>query len=337
MNNEYWLGPYDVRVPLEVDSVVASDGGNRRYKNGSQTEKFVQPKMTKEEYLQSYAILHDDGYYYWKISKKPDYWLGPYGVRVPLEVYSVVASDGGNTRYQNGGETEMWCGPDMSKEEYLQTYATLRDDGHYYWKMPKKPDYWLGPYDVRVPLEVKSVVAADGSNRRYKNGTETEKFVKSKMSKEEYLETYTILDDDGHYYWKTPDYWLGPYDVRVPLEVDSVVASDGGNRYYKDGSQTEKFVKPRMTKKEYLQTYATLRDDGHYYWKMPKKPEYWLGPYDVRVPLEVKSVAAADGGNTRYQNGKETQMGWGADMSKEEYLAKYATLHDDGYYYWKMS
>lgn len=65
-----------------------------------------------------------------------DYWEGPYSVRVHNSVQSVVASDGYNTRHIGGGETEIFMmnAPKMNKEIYQTTYATLGDDGHYYYK-----------------------------------------------------------------------------------------------------------------------------------------------------------------------------------------------------------
>ena len=63
-----------------------------------------------------------------------NYWLGPYGVRVENRIKSVVSSDGGNTRYKDGGETEMGVDDPPTEEEWLNQYATLGADGIYYYK-----------------------------------------------------------------------------------------------------------------------------------------------------------------------------------------------------------
>ena len=63
------------------------------------------------------------------------------------------------------------------------------------------------------------------------------------------------------------DFWIGPYGMRVPNNVDSVVAADGGNRRYKDGSETEAYFPNSPSKKEYLKKHAELRTDGHYWYK----------------------------------------------------------------------
>ncbi len=62
------------------------------------------------------------------------YWIGPYGIRVPLDVDSIRDSDGCNHLYQNGCVTEMYNPNPPTKEEYFERYVTLRNDGHYWWK-----------------------------------------------------------------------------------------------------------------------------------------------------------------------------------------------------------
>lgn len=44
---DYWIGPYKMLVPNSIDSVVAKDGRNIRYKNGSETELGVLTSITK--------------------------------------------------------------------------------------------------------------------------------------------------------------------------------------------------------------------------------------------------------------------------------------------------
>lgn len=63
----YWLGPYDIRVPNNIEYIISSDGGNTRYKNGGETEMCVMTPLTRDEYLDKFTVLKDDGFYYWKI------------------------------------------------------------------------------------------------------------------------------------------------------------------------------------------------------------------------------------------------------------------------------
>jgi hypothetical protein len=53
---------------------------------------------------------------------------------------------------------------------------------------------------------------------------------------------------------------------------------------------------------------------------------YWIGPYGVKVPFDVTHVPAADGGNTRFRDGTETERGVPRTMflSRGKYLSKYA-------------
>lgn len=67
------------------------------------------------------------------------FWLGPYNVRVPMSVFSVTAMDGGNTLCQDGTETEMYCGPQLTRDVYLSRFAELKEDGHYWYK-PRPED-----------------------------------------------------------------------------------------------------------------------------------------------------------------------------------------------------
>lgn len=57
--------------------------------------------------------------------------------------------------------------------------------------------YWLGPYQILVPYEIKSVVAADGSNSININGSQSELFVKNPISKEEYYQKHTEMVNIG--------------------------------------------------------------------------------------------------------------------------------------------
>ena len=61
---------------------------------------------------------------------KSGYWIGPYGVLVPNHIRLVNATDGFNTRFKDGGETEMGCQScsKMTAELYREKYAELRPD-----------------------------------------------------------------------------------------------------------------------------------------------------------------------------------------------------------------
>lgn len=66
---------------------------------------------------------------------KTGYWKGPFGVLVPNDTYSVVAEDGGNSWYQDGGCTEMYCGPNMTEAEYKVKFCNQNPvDGMWYYK-----------------------------------------------------------------------------------------------------------------------------------------------------------------------------------------------------------
>ncbi|AYV86071.1 MAG: hypothetical protein Solivirus4_32 [Solivirus sp.] len=64
------------------------------------------------------------------------------------------------------------------------------------------------------------------------------------------------------------DYWVGPYGVKVPNEITSIKASDGGNILYKDGKETEMFVKRPLTREQYLEKYAVYSEDCGYLYKI---------------------------------------------------------------------
>ena len=62
------------------------------------------------------------------------FWKGPYGVLVPNHIEAVVASDGGNTRYKSGAETEMGCMFEMNEKLYKEKYAIKKEDGKWYYR-----------------------------------------------------------------------------------------------------------------------------------------------------------------------------------------------------------
>ena len=62
------------------------------------------------------------------------------------------------------------------------------------------------------------------------------------------------------------DYWLGPYNIRIPNSIEDVRSTDGCNMLSKDGSETERFIRsPSPSEKEYKEKYAKLVDGIWYY------------------------------------------------------------------------
>lgn len=88
-------------------------------------------KKNLEESMKKYRELHGD------------YWEGPAGVLIPLEICEVQSLDGINaTSYmllENGKILVMQTslggrGDPLTDSEYRMRYAELRDDGKWYWK-----------------------------------------------------------------------------------------------------------------------------------------------------------------------------------------------------------
>lgn len=51
---------------------------------------------------------------------------------------------------------------------------------------------------------------------------------------------------------------------------------------------------------------------------------YWIGPYSVLVPQEVKSVVASDGVHKMYADGRETGSDNFSTMNSHSYRSKYS-------------
>lgn len=68
-DHDYWVGPYGCLISRSLNSCVAGDGGNTRYKDGSETEACcMSAKLTKQEWLNKYSTFNDltNNYYYKK-------------------------------------------------------------------------------------------------------------------------------------------------------------------------------------------------------------------------------------------------------------------------------
>ena len=118
------------------------------------------------------------------------YWIGPYGVLVPQGLKSVVAKDGGNTRYFDGTETEKFVvslkGGPMTKYKYRAKYARISEYGHWiYGKKAAKVDKPAKNTTKRTPK------VSVGKGITKPKPTKTKAATKSKPKKKE-----PIADDD---------------------------------------------------------------------------------------------------------------------------------------------
>lgn len=142
----YWFGPYCVMIRSRINCVPAKDGRNLIYKNGEQTKLECQePNLSESEYKKRYAISMNGFYYYKernsyvsKVNEKNDYWIGPYGIRVPNTIYFVVSKDGHGILNKSGGETKVnSLEPDLTEMEYKEKFSKRGKDGFYYYKEKK--------------------------------------------------------------------------------------------------------------------------------------------------------------------------------------------------------
>lgn len=72
-----------------------------------------------------------------RLDLQKSYWIGPYGVRVPMNIKEVYEADGYNKIGRDGGCTLMGVLNPMSPEQWLENYAEKKEDG-YYWYTGKK-------------------------------------------------------------------------------------------------------------------------------------------------------------------------------------------------------
>jgi len=197
----YWIGPYGVLIPNNIDSVIARDGGNILYKNGSQTNKLHYLGMNEKEYKESYAKFNpkDEKWYY--IGEF--YWMGPYGILVRNYLNTVIAADGRNTLYKDGRQTMILCDSEMSEQKYKDLYAKFKHKDakwHYIGHCN-----WIGPYGILVPNEIESIVGDDGCNILSKYGPQTEIYCEKRLSEAKYKKLYAKFDaKDGKWYYQEP-------------------------------------------------------------------------------------------------------------------------------------
>lgn len=164
MTRLYWIGPYETLVPINVESVVAYDGGNHFGRDGSVTEMGILDDdgdivgdIGKEAYLAKYATCGEYGLYYYTIGEQAvdpfhydhkkmcdvdAYWIGPHGMLVPSDVPYVIAENGRDLHNADGSITTLR----PSREHYLDTYAS-NDWGSRLWYYCEQSRYYSSSED----------------------------------------------------------------------------------------------------------------------------------------------------------------------------------------------
>jgi hypothetical protein len=66
--------------------------------------------------------------------KIKDFWIGPYGIKIAGSIYSVMAVDDINTVDKDGSVTCLISFNRLSREQYLDKYGEIRDDGSFWYK-----------------------------------------------------------------------------------------------------------------------------------------------------------------------------------------------------------
>jgi len=205
--------------------------------------------------------------------------------------------------------------------------------------------FWNGPFGIRVPSSYDYVMATDGRNWLYEDGSQTHAaFSGGELSKEEYRKRFAELSEDGYYWYVgkkdgqkkevvNDGYWLGPYDIKVHNSISVIKATDDVNSINKDGTETNLPYQRRLSKDEYLAKYCENRNGEYWYKQLNEK--FWLGPHGVRVPEKFGQCKAEDGLNSVFSFGAETEMPKGRPLSRDEYRQRFATLRPDGFYWYK--
>lgn len=59
MNHGYWIGPYGVHVSNELNHIVAADGYNILYKDGSVTQRLRADRstMSQQDYFAHFTVV----------------------------------------------------------------------------------------------------------------------------------------------------------------------------------------------------------------------------------------------------------------------------------------
>ena len=184
--------------------------------------------------------------------------------------------------------------------------------------------YWIGPYGILVPNSLDSVPLPDSGNLMYKNS--------EKKYKEKYAQYNS--DDSKWYFVHDDNFWVGPFGVLVPNNVDRVISSKADGSFYTRGSESEENLSRRMSEERYKEMYTTFNtNDGK--WHYSHNNNYWVGPYGILVPNHIRDIVAKDGGNTLYKRGIVTQKCVRSKMTEETYKKTYAKFNTkDGKWYY---
>jgi len=147
---------------------------------------------------------------------KQQYWIGPADVKIPNDIIIVPGMEDDTIVWKDGrvqhATSPTFCAESMSEDQYRMTWAK-NVDGVWYWKykmiknsvwINEEENYWIGPANVRIPLDVDKVPGLPHSMFVYKNGT-CDTSVSSMLcvepkTKEEYREEYAKCVN-GIWYW----------------------------------------------------------------------------------------------------------------------------------------
>lgn len=205
--------------------------------------------------------------------------------------------------------------------------------------------YWFGPGEVLIPYIFKNVIGCDGKTIVNRDDESTQTITYSEMDINEYRKKYAEFRD-GKYFWITANapqknnkriidgknYWVGPGGVLIPDHINEVIAHDGVNMCYRDGTLTHNSIMgPHLLSPEkYRERYAEYKN-GRYFWIENNPPnvrnidgkKYWVGPANVLVPYHVGKVVPLD--SKKFDDNYKQMIG--------EYREKYAELRN-GQYFW---
>lgn len=196
--NDYWDGPYDIKVPSSIHFIVAIDGHNTLSDSGYQTQRDSNVSEPSEaQYKKLYATLGLDGRYYYKVPRTQN------SEPITKEIY-----DGLPGSLRTSSVHPSPSGDENGKCIEARTSLTGST-----WKQLPKPNkqnselvgYWIGPFGIKVPNRIYFVTAPDQHNTIDKLGSKTETWSEDsdcELTEAEYKELYAERGPDGYYYWK---------------------------------------------------------------------------------------------------------------------------------------
>lgn len=321
-SDQYWIGPYGIRVHKSINSIRSKDGSNTLSKDGGETEMFVLNPISEQEYKMKYTEFVDGYYYYNTNTKKTNIQKCPNitFTNPTINHSSLTAFKNGtyynpaNKHYNNAGIVQC----DMCNKQSLQEcigYENVDLCMECVLKISNSPlkntipnvltDYWNGPFGVRVPNNITYIIASDGYNTMYNDGIQTARLMSSppQMNEAIYRQKFAELRNDGYYYYKP---------TNIPTSFNAPVSTP-------------------------VNTPASTLFNTSFSVPIRQLPGYWVGPFNVRIPNAIHTCVASDGYNTRDKYGGETEMFMidANPMNEAIYRQKYAELRNDGYYYYK--